>query len=266
MLLSMRLYRVTAALGVAVALAGPAGAWTPTVQQVIAAEAAQHVPADLARQIERHEKWYRQGVLAPFEHGEAARHVANEDGSGQLEAVIAVEVATAIEAIRQHRPFHQIVYRLGVVAHYVADANNPLNTSRADPREPDYATDYLYYLEGVEPRLPVVFYGLTPGGEDSLDAILEATLERSRGFYPAIGREYRRIAFGSGRQQFDDKSTAFGVAAVSFSQAITDVIQVLRHVWLRAGGIDERRHLPRQGERLVQLPRRAEEPEAATGR
>lgn len=255
----------------------PAAAWTPQVQETLALEAARLAPPDLYRQIHRHRDWYLQGVRAPFESGDLARHVKNPDGSGQLDAVIQVEIATAIEAIRELRPFHQVVYRLGVVAHYVADANNPLNTSDADPREEDYFADYLFYVEDAEPRMPLVFYGLTPGVDgdrnggaeggrredgdrrrratgNAVDALVGTALERSRRLYPLVGREYRRIGFGDGRRLFDDKSTAFGVAAVSFSQAVTDIAQALRYIWIEAGGADER-WLPERGERVVQLPR-----------
>lgn len=229
-------------------------AWTPDMQRVLAEEAAWHAPPDLYRQIDRHRDWYLQGVQAPFESGDPDRHVKNPDGSGVLDRVIEVEVATAVEEIRSHRPFHQVVFRLGVVSHYVADANNPLNASDADPRERELYADYLRYMQSVEPRLPLIFYGLTPGVEHEIGPLVDRALARSRRFYPLIGREYRRIGFGSGRELFDDKSTAFGVAAASFSQAVTDIVQAFRHIWIEAGGADGRA-LPEKGEHVVHLPR-----------
>jgi len=224
------------------------------MQRILAEEAAWLAPPDLYRQIDRHRDWYLQGVRAPFESGGLERHVKNPDGSGVLDRVIAVEVRTAIEAIRVHQPFEQIVYRLGVVSHYIADANNPLAASDADPRESEYFADFLYYMEAVEPRLPLIYYGLTPGVDGSIEPLTEAALARSRRLYPLVGREYRRIGFGPGREGFDDKSTAFGVVAVSFSQAVTDVVQALRYIWIEAGGADTRA-LPEKGPKVVHLPR-----------
>ena len=239
-------------------LAPPARGWTPKMQRVIAEEAAWLAPPDLYRQIDRHREWYLRGVQAPFESGGAERHVKNPDGSGLLDRMIEVEIETAIDGIRSHQPFEQIVYRLGVVSHFVADANNPLNVANDDPREPEYFADYLYYMQEVEPRLPLVFYGLTaeanPGQDGSVRSLVDGALARGRAFYPSIGREYRRIGFASGRRNFDDKSTAFGVAAVSFSQAVTDVVQALRAIWIEAGGADTRA-LPEKGELVVLLPR-----------
>jgi hypothetical protein len=70
-----------------------------------------------------------------------------------------------------------------------------------------------------------------------------------------IGGEYRRIDFASGLGRFDDRSTAFGVASVAFSHAVTDVTLALRYIWLAAGGIDDRANLPAGGSRLMLLPR-----------
>lgn len=256
----MRAHRFLPAV-LAVSILGPAPSargWTPEMQKVIAEEAAWLAPQDLYRQIDRHRDWFLRGVQAPFESGGPERHVKNLDGSGLLDRMIEVEIETAVEAIRNHQPFEQIVYRLGVVSHFVADANNPLNVANADPREPEYFADYLYYMQEVEPRLPLVFYGLTPGatpGRDgSVRSLVDQAFARGRRFYPSIGREYQRIGFASGRGRFDDKSTAFGVAAVSFSQAVTDVVQALRSVWIESGGSDTRA-LPEKGELVVLLPR-----------
>jgi len=73
--------------------------------------------------------------------------------------------------------------------------------------------------------------------------------------YAEVGREYRRIDFASGVAAFDDHSTAFGVASLAFSHAVTDVASVLRYIWLRAGGGDSRSGLAATGSRVVLLPR-----------
>lgn len=235
----------------------PAAAWTPRCQVVIAEEAARLAPPDLYPLIDRHRRQLRAGAVAPFQDRDPMRHVKNPDGSGSLDRVIEEEVEAAIDAIRSHRPFAEIVHQLGVVSHFVADANDPLNTSDSDPRERDYFADYLRYMESAEPRFPLLFYGITPGLDEqpSLAGLVRRTLERSRQLYPLIGLEYRRIGFASGVGAFDDRSTAFGVASLSFSHAVSDMTQVLRYIWIRAGGIDERKGLPARGELLLLLPR-----------
>lgn len=256
----MRLRAYTRLAGGLVALLGvasPAAAWTPTTQIVIAREAARLSPPDLARQIEKHKAAFEEGVNAPFSDTDPGRHRKHPDGSGQLDKAAEDAVRAAVEAIRGHKPFEEIVRRLGVVSHFVADANNPLASSSADPEARRYFVDYLRYAESAEPRFPLIFYGLQPGldGAHDLSPLLDAALKRGRELYPAIGGEYRRIDFASGIDHFDDRSTAFAVASVSFSHAVTDVTLALRYIWLTAGGVDDRANLPAGGTRLTLLPR-----------
>jgi len=240
-----------------IGLASPAVAWTPSTQTVIAREAARLAPPDLARQIEKHRAAFEEGVNAPFTDTDSSRHMKNADGSGQLDKVLAAEVAAAIAAIRGHKPFEEVVRRLGAVSHYAADANNPLAASGDDAEERRYFVDYLRYAETAEPRFPLVFYGLLPGldGSRDLSPLIDSALRRGRELYPLIGGEYRRIDFASGLGRFDDRSTAFGVASVAFSHAVTDVALALRYIWLAAGGVDDRANLPAGGSRLMLLPR-----------
>ncbi|HEX2253132.1 MAG TPA: hypothetical protein VHQ65_07685 [Thermoanaerobaculia bacterium] len=253
----MRTTVLLLATALAAAAAPPAAGWTPDTQVRVAREGAALAPPDLQRQIERHRAAYRAGVVAAFEDGDPARHTAAPEG--RVEQVVAEEAARAVAMIRDHRPFEDIVHQLGVLAHHVADANHPLAASADDPREAEYFVDFSRYLESAEPRLPLVFYGLLPGLEQRSDLrpLAARATRRGRELYPLVGREYRRIEFASGVGRFDDRSTAFGVASLSFSHAVTDVARALRWVWLRAGGGDERTGLPIHGDRLLRLPRLA---------
>lgn len=239
----------------------PASAWTPRFQVTVAEEAARLAPPDLWRQIERHEEAFREGVVSAFSDPEESRHVQNPDGSGRLAETVAEETDRAVELIRSLAPFETVVHQLGRVSHYVTDLHNPLNTSDTDRAEGRYYADYLRYAESAEPRFPLVFYGFRKPFERPRDveALARQALASSRELYPLVGREYRRIGFGSGVGEggFDDRSTAFGVSSVAFSRAATDVAQVLRYVWLAAGGADPRTALPEHGgDRLVRVPRR----------
>jgi len=248
------------ALFLVVLAAAPAAAWTPRFQKVLADEAARLAPPDLARQIARHEDEYREGVVDPFRDPDPSRHVQNADGTGSLREAVTSETERAVELIRALAPFGEVVRQLGRVAHYVADLHNPLNCSERDPREADYYADYLRYAESAEPRFPLVFYGFRPEFDRPADvaALADEALAKSRLLYPLVGREYRRIGFGHGVGTFDDRSTAFGVTSVAFSRAASDIAQVLRYIWLRAGGADQRTDLPVRGQDvLVRVPRGA---------
>jgi len=249
---------VSAAFALCLGVAStPALAWTPASQEFIAEMGARLAPPDLYRQIARNRNAYLLGAVAPFDDRQPASHVKTSEGEGQLDAVIVVAVNNAIRAIETHRPFNEIVYRLGLVAHFLADANNPLNTAASDPREARYAEDFRAYLESTTPRVEVVFYGFRPGfqGRRDLPQLIRETLTRSRKLYPLVGREYRRIGFASGAASFDDRSTAYAVAALSFSHAVSDIAEVLRYIWLEAGGIDTRQRVPARSQQIIRLPR-----------
>jgi hypothetical protein len=235
----------------------PAAAWTPQTQLAIADEAAGLTPPDLARQLKKRKRVFEAGVLAPFSEPDPARHFKHPDGTGSLDRTLLEEVDRAIFAIRSHHPFDEVTRQLGTVAHFVADANNPLASSADDADMPRYFVDYLRYAESAMGRFPLVFYGLEPQTERAgdLTPIVQQALQRGRALYPLIGEAYREIDYASGVGAFDDRSTAFGAASVSFSHAVTDIAQVLRYIWLRAGGVDQRPGLPTAGTRLLLLPR-----------
>ncbi len=246
------------------AVAAPAAAWTPASQQAIASEAARLAPPDLYRQIARNRAAYLQGVVDGFGERDPLAHTKHADGTGRLDGAITAAVDNAVNSIAAHRPFNEICYRLGIVSHFLADANNPLNAAEDDSQEARYYADFLNYLESVEPRIKLVFYGFRADfdGRRDLPALIDESLDRGRGFYPLVGREYRRVDFASGLGAFDDQSTAFGIASLAYSHALSDIAEALRYIWLEAGGIDTRKRIPVRGQQVVRLPRNSVRSEA----
>jgi hypothetical protein len=244
------------AVGVLV-LPASGSAWSPRTQQAIAADAARLAPPDLAQLMFRHAEELAKGAIEPFSEGHAERHYQNPDGTGTLTATLDAEVAAAIEAIREHHPFAEVVRRLGRVSHWAGDLDNPLNTSAADPEEPRYFLDYLSYAESAEARFAVVVYQqkppiLTPA---DLAAYERDALARGRLLYPMIGGEYRRVGFASGSRAFDDHSTAFGLASLAYSHSVTDAARLFRYIWISAGGSDPRSVFARARDRVLLLDR-----------
>lgn len=230
-------------------------AWSPAGQRAIAADAALLAPPDLAGQLARHEREIARGAAEPFDEADADRHVANEDGTGTLTAALDREVEATIAALRAFRPMQEIARRLGRVSHWVADLNQPLNASSSDPEEGRYFRDFALYADSARPRFAVVLYeNADPVGSPAdLATLAQRALRRGRELYPTLGREYRRIGFASGRQRFDDRSSAFGVAALTYSHAVSDAARVFRYIWLAGGGGDPRPVLDRARDRVLLL-------------
>jgi len=228
-----------AAVAVTLIPFSPTHAWTGATRLAIAEQAASFAPADLGRLIERHRREFHRGVLAPSATPGSG---GDEDGSFPDRQALLRQIDSVIESIRGHRPFRETVFRIGVIAHHLAEMNNPLRTSDADAAEVRYSADFLSYVESAQPRFAVVYYGEGRELEDEaeLPRMLDRSLRRGRELYPMIGLEYRRIGSVDGVERFDDRSTAFGVGSLAFSHAVSDTAATLRHIWLRAGGVDRR--------------------------
>lgn len=243
------------ALALATGLAAPATAWSPALQEAIAADAARLAPPDLARQLNRHADALAAGAREPFGEGRPERHYRHADGRGELDAAIAEEIAGAIDAIRERQPFAEIARRFGRIAHWTGDLANPLNAAESDPEERRYFRDFLAYVESAKPRFAVVVYEQRPPLASAADVerLVAEALARGRAWYPAVGKEYRRIDFGVGSRRFDDRSTAFGLASIAYSSAVTDAARLYRHIWIAAGGADPRPVFARSRDRVLLL-------------
>ena len=209
-----------------------AQAWSRESQLAIAEAARKVAPPDLSRQIEKHKAAFKEGIRS-------APALAREGVT--VEELVDGQAQRAIDLIRGHSPFESIVTQLGRVAYWVAYANNPYH---AGGRTRNYK-DFLLYVESARPRFRPVFYGLIQDLEDggTVSSLIDRASRRGRGYQPMLEREYRRVNGPPGSRKFDDRSTAFGVTAVVYSHAVTDVGLALRFIWLRSGG-DDRRQLP----------------------
>jgi hypothetical protein len=138
-----------------------------------------------------------------------------------------------------------VIQRLGVVAHLISDANNPFHVAKDDPRLSASHNDFEQYFERRMAKFPTVFYGLDP--RFNLGSYLDKTFARSAKFYPLVSEEYFRSGTRRTSAEFDDRSTAFGVASVSYSRAVTDLVNLYYYIWKEAGGDVRSAALMREG-------------------
>ena len=212
-----------------------AHAWTRASDQRIAAKGTALAPPDLRMLLQKFDTDYKTGIdRAEAEEGAESHHYFVLSKSGKLRERIERETRAAIASIRKGDPMSMVVERLGVISHLIADANNPFHTSDADARLGPAHNDFEQYFERRMSKFPTVFYGLEENFQ--LTPYLEHTMERSAKLYPLMSEEYFRGGMRHTSEDFDDRSTAFGVASVSYSHAVTDLVNVYYFIWRQAGG------------------------------
>jgi hypothetical protein len=204
-----------------------ANAWTPVSDHQIADRAAQLAPRDLSTVIKRMHKQYAAGINYGIREEKVDMH------RPMLQQRIEKETRGVIGMIRSNQPMAQVVARLGLLSHLVGDANNPFHVNTEEALEKS-RTDFEYYFEGRMERFPTVFYGLDP--RFTLPQYLDRTFRRTANLAPLISEEYFRGGQQHTSADFDDRSTAFGVASICYSHAITDLVNIYYYIWREAGG------------------------------
>jgi hypothetical protein len=212
-----------------------AAAWTRASDERIAMKAAALAPPDLSMLIEKFEGDYKAGLTrAQSDEGSDMHHYFVLSRQGRLREGIEREAQLAIRMIRKGEPMNDVVQRLGILAHLVADANNPFHVANDDSRLAESHNDFETFFERRLSKFPTVFYGLET--DFRLSSYLDKTFARSAKFYPLVRDEYFRGGTRHTSADFDDRSTAFGVASVSYSRAVTDLVNLYYFIWKEAGG------------------------------
>ncbi len=232
-------------------LAVPAAAFAwPTEAEVrIARKAATLAPPDLRLLLEKYESDYLRGVREAAQDAAESRHRERAVGRrGAIRTELNARVASALRAVRTRKPMRDLVYELGLTAHLVADANNPLRVG-ADELGPGIEADYEAYFSRKLPRFPTVFYGLRDEGD--VESVVSHAIARSRRFNALLEEEYHRDGRTRSAAEFDDRSTAFGIASISYSRAVSDLVNVFYAVWKEAGGDVRTAHIMKKGNLLL---------------
>lgn len=214
-------------------ISGTAHAWPLSSLERIAKKSSDLAPPDVRLLVTKFAPEFRDGYTV--DEGEEARHtfiVASKRGA--LRNMIRDEVKTTVKMIRERHPMRDVVHKLGFIAHLVADANNPFHVANSDPRLVASQADFERYFDRKLTKFPTVFYGLQHPLD--LEAYLDATLTRSASYYPLLSEEYFRFGERRTSAEFDDRSTAFGIASLSYSHAVTDVVNIYYYIWKEAGG------------------------------
>ena len=204
-----------------------ANAWTRAADHQMGDRAARLAPRDLRLLVARLHPQYVAGI------DRALAEEGTDIHRTHLRERIEFETRTIISLIRTNQPMAEVVFRLGMLAHLIGDANNPFHVRTDDELEPSHA-DFEHYFEQRMERFPTVFYGLDP--RFTLTQYLERTFARTANFAPLMSEEYFRGGTRRTSSDFDDRSTAFGVASICYSHAVSDMVNLEYHIWREAGG------------------------------
>lgn len=203
--------------------------WTPGTQIAILRDAVRTLPHPESGYWQQRLPSLEAGVLEPLRGTAGTEHSVDELGQGELPRAFRRELLQALALRLQNADPEASDRQLGRALHFLNDANFPLNAGASDLNEGRYFVDFARYVDSARPRIVLVERSSQLHlleAEDFL-ALFAKALQRSREFYPAVAREYRRIQYGVGRLQFDDRSTAFAVAALSYHHAVADNREVL---------------------------------------
>jgi hypothetical protein len=202
-------------------IALPSTAWTRAADQRIAAKSAELAPPDLRLIINKFHDEYLRGV------DEALASEGTDIHRRRLRERIDAQTHGIVKMIRTNQPMSAVVAELGNLSHLLGDANNPFHIGDDDAAA---RVDFEQYFERRLARFAPVFYGLDRNFVPS--NYLDKMFKRTTRLSPLMAEEYGR---GNGAT-FDDRSTAFGVASVCYSHAITDIANFYYFIWKEAGG------------------------------
>jgi hypothetical protein len=192
-------------------------------------------PPDLENQVRRHYRRYDAGIA----RGLGVPPAWRAGSPGSLREALESHVLFCAQALRRPVPLEDLVEEIGALAVLVIDASDPLAVQHDDPEEPRYSAAYQQYAQSIQNRVRLVYYGqdrVLIREHDVSQAIVEA-LTRSGELYPYVGAEFFRTGDLRDWREFDDRSVAFGVAAISLSWGLTDLANFASYVWHYGGGL-----------------------------
>ncbi len=208
-------------------------AFSPESRVTITSNAFKLMPPSLRTQLEKHKKDCLLGALEPMLHEGEQKH--NPAMSGEVVAEkIARQAQVVVNMINNHEPFKKIVHEMGILSHYVTDLNFPL-TLNGEGKE--YYDAFAKFCQNKEDKIQFVFYGFhNPHlSRNDLHAFSDEVFQRSASHIPFVQQAYSRAQQGI-QGEFDDRSILFGIAAISYSHAITDIARIWLYVWDQAHG------------------------------
>lgn len=213
-------------------------AWDEATYRAVAEDSFRLLPPSLQEAVEPYKDALIEGAAEPLSLHKGKRHTYDvSTGKGDLieESLKAIE--EGIKLVEERKPFKEVARQLGIMCHFAVDLADPLRASDEDPREADIEEDFAAFAVRQKEKFLLVFPGYPPKFlSKGLEPYLKRFSDHSRTYYPILLRAYHPDGKRVSSEAFDERSTAFGVASVCFSQAIVTTGTMWVHFWHRAHG------------------------------
>jgi hypothetical protein len=214
-------------------------AWDEATYRAVAEDSLRLLPPSLQEVVEPYKDAIIEGAAEPLSlHKKSKRHTYDTTtGKGDLieESLKAVE--EGIKLVEQQKPFSEVARQLGLMCHLAVDLADPLRASNEDPREAEIAEDFAAFSVRQKEKFRPFFHGYPPQFlSKGLEPFLKRFSDHSRTFYPILLRAYYPDEKRVSSKAFDERSTAFGIASVGYSQALLTTGTMWVYFWHHAHG------------------------------
>ena len=230
----MRALRVVALAASLVLLPADARAWTAPTRVRMVDDALKLLPPTLRKVLEKRRKEVLRGMLDPMTREYGAAHRPPWD-RGSLDASVD-DAAKALVASVGSTSFRNVAQRFGTLAHYVADAGFP--PGAGGTRDERRYAHFAAFAEGRRERFPLVFYGHDSAAlaRGDMKAFAIEAMERARAEDVTLARAYAAAPSWDDPVAFDDRSVPFALASLSYSHAVTDIVEAWLAAWTKCNG------------------------------
>ena len=232
----MRVMRTALACAAALLAAAPASAWTASTRVQIVDDAIKLMPPTLRGVLEARRDSVCRGMLDPMTREDAPPHRPPWE-NGTLVGSVEASARDLVDGVDRQVDFRDVARRFGVLAHYVADAAFPPAAAAGGSDDARYA-HFGAYVASRRPKFPLVFYGHDNPtlAQGDFRAFATGVLDRSRREDVNLARAYAAAPSWNDPVAFDDRSVPFAVASLSYSRAVTDIVQAWLAVWRQCHG------------------------------
>jgi hypothetical protein len=210
-------------------------AWSPVTRVHMVEDAARLMPAGLRLALESHRDDVRRGLLTPLVEGDVPARRPPWTG-GHLDASVETAALELERSLAAGAKFGAVAEGLGPLAHFVAEASFP---PAAGPRDADRRyRDFSDFCESRRERFPLVFAGHDAPELARHDwrAYALRLLTAGRADDQELARAYAAAGDRRDPAYFDDRSVPFAIGSLSYSRAVSSIVQAWLSAWRAADG------------------------------